>query len=172
MKNHFLNLNNYIIEKNAKIIEIAGIVILYQNKILLCYPKGKKNEQQWSIPKGKVNKGEDTIKTAIRETYEEIGIKLKKSQLQYGGEWSYVTKDNMIKHLVYYICKINNLKEIGMENTEISKKMLQKKEIKEARFFKFKEAKEIIKYEFSDLVKKLKLTESKYIHKPNQRKKS
>lgn len=55
--------------------ESAGLVILYDNKILLAHPTGQRWYGTYSIPKGHIEEGEDRLDAAIRETQEEIGLK-------------------------------------------------------------------------------------------------
>src|SRR5687768_682632 len=49
-------------------------------EVLLVHPGGpfwaKKDLGAWSIPKGEFDEGESPLNAAIRETYEEIGIKI------------------------------------------------------------------------------------------------
>ena len=55
----------------------AGIFILNKDKeVLICHPTNHPWDV-WSIPKGKVEKGEDLIVAAIRETFEETNVDLK-----------------------------------------------------------------------------------------------
>lgn len=55
----------------------TGVVVKHDNKVLLC----KRNNQgslpgEWSIPGGKLEKGETPIDGAAREFYEETAIKV------------------------------------------------------------------------------------------------
>jgi ADP-ribose pyrophosphatase YjhB (NUDIX family) len=52
----------------------AGLVIIYNNKILLAHPTNAPWYGSFSIPKGEVEEGEDLLKAAIRETKEEVGV--------------------------------------------------------------------------------------------------
>jgi len=156
MREYFKSQKTFLNEKKTMVTELAGVVFLYQGKILLCYPKNKSNEDQWSIPKGRVDAGETPIKTAKRETFEEIGIKVKKSKLVKGGTISYGTKQKEIKVLHYFIYQVKNLKDIGLKSENVPLKQLGKKEIKDARFFAMEDAKELIKFEYKDLLKKVK----------------
>ena len=57
----------------------SGIVLIYNNRILLCHPTNSKWIKTYSIPKGKKEKNNETLlETAIRETKEETGIDLNK----------------------------------------------------------------------------------------------
>lgn len=59
----------------------AGIFILNKDKeVLICHPTNHPWDV-WSIPKGKVEKGEDLIVAAIRETFEETNVDLKNATL-------------------------------------------------------------------------------------------
>jgi hypothetical protein len=67
-------------EKKYKSSYKAGIFIYSpnNNKILIVQSNGK----LWGAPKGTVKKNESIIDCAIRETYEETGIKIDKNQLK------------------------------------------------------------------------------------------
>lgn len=51
-----------------------------QLEVLLAHPGGpfwkNKDEGAWTIPKGEISEGEDRLAAAIRETKEELGVKL------------------------------------------------------------------------------------------------
>lgn len=57
----------------------AGVVVLkkFDNeyKILCLYTENKKGIRKYDLTKGKVDKGESEFEAAVRETYEEAGIK-------------------------------------------------------------------------------------------------
>ena len=57
----------------------AGLAIIYDNKILLGHTTGRKSDTGYGIPKGGIEDGESHIDAAIRETYEELGLKIKRS---------------------------------------------------------------------------------------------
>ena len=52
-----------------KLIEAAGGVVKNDDKILVIYRLGK-----WDLPKGKMEKGESTSESALREVEEECGV--------------------------------------------------------------------------------------------------
>lgn len=59
----------------------SGIFILNKEKeILICHPTNHPWDV-WSIPKGKVEEGEDHIEAAVRETFEETNVDLKNATL-------------------------------------------------------------------------------------------
>lgn len=66
----------------------SGGVVVFGNAILLL----KKYNGDWVLPKGKVEEGEDKSDTALREVFEESGIKA--DILKYLGEIHYTYKEN------------------------------------------------------------------------------
>ncbi len=56
----------------TKIVECAGGIVINDNKDVVVV---NQNHDSWSLPKGHVDPGEDKLATAIREIYEESGIK-------------------------------------------------------------------------------------------------
>jgi ADP-ribose pyrophosphatase YjhB (NUDIX family) len=63
-------------EINDPIKLSAGLAIIQNGSILLGHPTGSKWYGTYSIPKGEVEKGEDLLTAAIRETREEIGLSI------------------------------------------------------------------------------------------------
>jgi 8-oxo-dGTP pyrophosphatase MutT (NUDIX family) len=59
----------------AKTIAAGIFMVRKDGRVLVCHPTNHKPDF-WSIPKGKVEEGEDLIDAAIRETYEESNIDL------------------------------------------------------------------------------------------------
>lgn len=57
-------------------IHSAGLAVVYQRKLLLVHPTGAAWTGTFSIPKGEVDGKATYIETAIRETFEEVGIEL------------------------------------------------------------------------------------------------
>ena len=62
----------------AKVIAAGIFLVNKDNQLLICHPTNH-NPNFWSIPKGKVEKGETLIDAAIRETHEETNIDLSKA---------------------------------------------------------------------------------------------
>jgi len=55
-------------------IKVAGIFLIRKDlNVLICHPT-KHKDNVWSIPKGRVEEGEELIDAAIRETFEETNI--------------------------------------------------------------------------------------------------
>lgn len=66
----------------------AGGVVIFGNTILLL----KKYNGDWVLPKGKVERNEDFDSAAIREVFEESGVK--GNILKYLGKIHYTFRDN------------------------------------------------------------------------------
>ena len=113
-------------------ISVVGVVIINdENEILLQKRSRYKraNPSKWGICGGKVDLGETPLDAGIRETFEEIGILLKKDELKFlsmdTNEKSHFT--------VYYVRK----------NVGINECKLQKEELEEVRHFKIEELEEL-----------------------------
>jgi 8-oxo-dGTP pyrophosphatase MutT (NUDIX family) len=123
-----------ILEKN-KLQLTAGFVIIQNNKILLTHPTGAPWKHSFSIPKGYIEEGEDFLDTAIRETAEEIGIKIKRRDIISGPHFlDYLTEKYKLYKRIYYF--------VVSPSIPISKKdiRLQKSEIDYADFLNKMEA--------------------------------
>ena len=72
-----------ILEQRNKITTTALLLLTKDNKILLTrrYNTGYEDEK-YSLPGGHVEKGEEVRNAAIREAYEELGIKIAKEDLE------------------------------------------------------------------------------------------
>lgn len=86
----------------------AGIVLIVDNRILLCHPTNNKWKDSFSIPKGLVDECESIQSAAIRECKEEVGIDLvslfpnfdiNKCQT---GIVDYIKKEKLVKQVYYY----------------------------------------------------------------------
>ncbi len=66
-----------------KKIDVVGCYLEFGNEILLLQRNPEKaNGSKWGVPAGKMDKGESVIETAIREIYEETGIRLIENNLK------------------------------------------------------------------------------------------
>jgi len=84
----------------------AGLVVIQDNKIMLVHPTGSPWWGTYSIPKGAVDKGEDPFETAIRETLEETGIKIKKKHIDRSLDGVVEYRDNkgkLYKKVFYFV---------------------------------------------------------------------
>ena len=123
---------------------VKAIIINKDKKILLQKRSMNKsaNPGQWGLTGGKVDAGEDYLTTAIRETYEEIGIELKKEELRLLCRYN--TEKAIF--IIYYIEK-----NINIEDCKI-----QPEEVDELRYFSIDELEELEKIEGKQWLKELK----------------
>jgi len=129
----------------------AGLVIIYDNKILLEHPTGSKWYGTYSIPKGGVEKNEDILDAAVRETEEELGIKIDKNKIDNTTKEYINYKDNngkIYKKVYYFLVKLD--KPIDIDKTKI-----QKTEIDWAGFLTKEEAEKRIFWRLKPVLKHL-----------------
>ena len=121
----------------------AGLAIIYDNKILLGHTTGRGWYASYGIPKGGIELGESKLEAAIRETYEEVGIKVPLSLID-KTEHTFALTSNKHKYskvVYYYIVKVKDLTEIGLSDLRVPKNQLQVEEIDWAGFLDYTEAK-------------------------------
>jgi len=133
----------------------AGILLVQNNKILLCHPTLAPWKNTYSIPKGGLEKGETIVEAAIRETKEEVGIEINLNMIDENDFYiiEYRNKHNKkFKTVHYFIVRLddNILPEIFPEE------MLQLDEVDWAGFLTFDEAKEKIFWRFRDMLQFVK----------------
>ena len=90
----------------------AGIVIIKDKKILLCHPTNSSWNGTFSFPKGQLDKNETPKEAAIRETFEEVGIKFdditsKEEVIEYIDG-----NGKIYKKVYYYIVESSELSNI------------------------------------------------------------
>ena len=120
----------------------AGLAIIYNGMVLLGHTTSRGWYGSYGIPKGGIEKGETHMDAAIRETYEEIGIKVPRSLIDPTEHTFAVTSRNQEynKIVYYYIVKIDKLSQIGLKDLKVPKSQLQVEEIDWAGFVSYKEA--------------------------------
>jgi ADP-ribose pyrophosphatase YjhB (NUDIX family) len=130
----------------------AGLVIIQNNKILLVHPTNSPWYGTYSIPKGGLDKKEDPLEAALRETEEETGIKIKRKHISNkdAGYVDYTDKKGKVYKRVYYF--------IAYPKKEITNDMFnpQMKEVDWVGFLDKQEAKKRIFGRFKPLLKFLK----------------
>jgi len=130
----------------------AGLVIIKNNKILLCHPTNSKWYGTYSIPKGGLEENETNIQAAIRETSEEVGIIV---PIEYIKNKEYCVNytdnaGNIYKKVYYYIVELDNIPDI------LPLKQLQMTEIDYAAFYSKEDAEQLIFWRFKELLEIIK----------------
>ena len=109
-------------------IAVVGVVIINsKNEILLQKRSRLKraNPSKWGICGGKVDLNETTLDAGVRETLEEIGIRLNKEDLRFLS----MDTNEKTHFTVYYV----------RQDVDIEKCKLQEKELEEVKYFKIEE---------------------------------
>ncbi len=95
---------------NAMIQAIScGGVVIFRGKILLLYKNFKNRYEGWVLPKGTVESGEKHVETALREVFEESGVKA--TIMKYIGKSEYsfnVPQDTVEKEVHWYLMMADN----------------------------------------------------------------
>ncbi|MCB1713070.1 MAG: NUDIX hydrolase, partial [Candidatus Riesia sp.] len=105
--------------------------------MLLAHPTRQRWDGTYTIPKGKVIKGEDKIDAAIRETKEEVGVYIDKSDVEpteYCVEYR-TKKGYLYKKVYYFIVRIKNDVCVHVDNREINWAGFLTKEESESKIF-------------------------------------
>lgn len=105
-------------------VAIVGVLIINDNNEVLLEKRSmlkKIDPGKWGICGGKVDYNEEPIDAGIRETYEEIGILLDKSEMKL----LCVNKSETAYFNIFYVRK----------NIDINDCKLQKEEVDELRYF-------------------------------------
>lgn len=87
----------------------CGGVVIFRGKILVLYKNFKNRYEGWVLPKGTVEEGENHIETALREVYEESGVKA--TVMKYIGKSEYsftVPQDTVTKEVHWYLMMADN----------------------------------------------------------------
>lgn len=113
-------------------ISVVGVVIINENDEILLQKRSRfkrANPSKWGICGGKVDLGEMPLDAGVRETLEEIGIRLNKEELKFLS----MDTNKKLHFTVYYIRK----------NVDINECILQKEEVEEVRYFKIEELQDL-----------------------------
>jgi 8-oxo-dGTP pyrophosphatase MutT (NUDIX family) len=142
---------------NVYVRRSAGLAIIYNNMILLAKTAGRPGKKSWGIPKGGIEEGEDKIDAAIRETYEEIGIKVDRGMVNPVAREFFVNtkKWGYVKYITYFVVEIDDLSQISLKDLEVPRKQLDTEEISKAKFMSYPEALEKIMISQGGMVREL-----------------
>ena len=130
----------------------AGILLLLNNKLLLCHPTNASWTGTYSPPKGLIDDGEDLIDAAIRECQEEVGITITREQITDRFCVPYRKGRNLFKKVYLFKVKINSLEEVGLSSEIVEKNNLQLEEVDWAGFLSRTEVEEKIFWRFKPIL--------------------
>lgn len=133
----------------------SGIIIRWKESIFLCHPTNSSWTESYSFPKGGVEDGEELMDAAIRECFEETGVKINKNQIVCDYCVSYQKKSNTFKKVYLYQVNIDSLSEIGLTSPVIEKSKLQLEEVDWAGFVNKENIQEKLFWRFREIVDKI-----------------
>lgn len=118
-------------EKNLLHREVIIFIINSHDEVLIQQRSSNKKSDpnKWGLCAGHVDSGEDVFDSALRETYEEVGLKLKKEDLIFIDK-ELVMKDNNshFNYMYYCLC-----------DWDASKFTIQKEELNEVKWMNINE---------------------------------
>jgi 8-oxo-dGTP pyrophosphatase MutT (NUDIX family) len=139
-----LKFNDFITEdkSNAENRIAVGVAIIWNNKILLVHPTNSTWQRgTCGIPKGQLEPGEEPLIGALRELKEETNISLTPSQLDPEIQTVIFYRNGKPNgKLLYFVCNISSLFEIGLSSPKLSNFDLQLEEVDWAKFVTPEEA--------------------------------
>lgn len=113
----------------------AGVIVVFNNKILMAHATKASWFHTYTPPKGGVEEGENLSQAACREFMEEVGIKVNPAKFEEKIEVVYKDKQGHSYKTVYlFVYRINSLSEIGLSSEKVPSKQLQLEEVDEAIF--------------------------------------
>lgn len=130
----------------------AGIIVVCDNKILLCHSTNSKWYGFYMPPKGHIEENETEEEAAIRETLEEIGLNVDPSLLGKKHLIKYLRGGRVFKEVVIFECHIKSPEDLGLKSEILPKEQLQLEEIDDARFMNKEEATVRIFHRYSELL--------------------
>lgn len=80
----------------------CGGVVIFRGKILLLYKNIRNRYEGWVLPKGTVEQGEEYRKTALREVYEETGVKAEIVQFIGTSEYTFNVPEGQVRKKVHW----------------------------------------------------------------------
>lgn len=93
-------------------LELAGAVILNENKSILLMHRNTPKLKQWELPGGKIENGEEPEQTAKRELKEELGVDVEVKR--YLGCEEFSDSDEILKYH-WYLCELKEQEPKIME---------------------------------------------------------
>ena len=128
----------------------AGLVIIQQGRILLAHPTNAPWFGTYTIPKGKLEGDENPLEAALRETYEEVGVKINREDVKNPNKPYIIEYKNQLGNIykiVYYFVVEPKIDVI------VNKDRLDKREVDWAGFVDKDEALARIFWRFEEMIK-------------------
>lgn len=141
----------------------AGIVFIKNEKILLGHPTNSPWNGTYSPPKGGIEKDETIEESAVRESFEEVGLKYDVEKLK--SKETFIVdyknaKGKRYKNVIFFIVYIDDNEWLDINNNCVDdildKNQLQLEEIDWAGFLTKEEAEVKIFWRFKELLNFIK----------------
>ena len=87
----------------------CGGVVIFRGKILLLYKNYKNKYEGWVLPKGTVEAGEEYKDTAMREVYEETGVKATLMKYIGKSQYSFTVPEDVVEKTVHWYLMMADL---------------------------------------------------------------
>lgn len=115
----------------------CGGVVIFRGKILLLYKSFKNKYDSWVLPKGTVEDGEEYQDTALREVFEETGVKA--SLIKYVGksQYSFTVPEDVVEKDVHWFL---------MRSDSYNSKPQREEHFIDSGYYKYHEAYHLLKY--------------------------
>ena len=84
----------------------CGGVVIFRGKILLLYKNYRNKYEGWVLPKGTVESGEKHVETALREVFEESGVKATVMKYIGKSEYRFTIPDDVVEKEVHWYLMI------------------------------------------------------------------
>lgn len=110
-----------------KYLELAGAVILDENKRILLMHRNTTDLIQWELPGGKLEPCEDPERTTKRELKEELNVNVKINK--YLGFKEFRENDEYVLKYHWFLCELDNENPELMEEKFDKLKYFNKKEL-------------------------------------------
>lgn len=80
----------------------CGGVVIFRGKVLVLYKNFQNKYEGWVLPKGTVEPGEDFKETALREVFEETGVKAQIIKYIGKSEYTFNVPHNVVNKEVHW----------------------------------------------------------------------
>ena len=80
----------------------CGGVVIFRGKILVLYKNYRNKYEGWVLPKGTVEAGEEYKDTAMREVYEETGVKATLMKYIGKSQYSFTVPEDVVEKTVHW----------------------------------------------------------------------
>ena len=155
----FIQMNKPAASKEFLVKYVAGLVIIYNKKILLVHAKKHPKRTKYTFPKGQIEKFRLTkqtiLDTAINETYQETKVTINKNEVDTTNLYKIKMKRNgeLYKVVYYYVVYLTHLNNQPVEGKIISKDHLQHDEVDWAGFLSREDAKLYLDPNYESILK-------------------